>query len=168
MHSARSWQADLAHLRSQVPGESCGEPQLLTTAVTPLLPAHLPSCFTAITAVRLVNGPSPNAGRLEVRMGGYWGTVLYSDHPNAAQVSPPVPSWLAAMPQLSCSRYAYGPVAARFADHLCEPLRTHAVRWLHRCPPVVPVLACRSCAASWARRAARAAEMRTMGRASWA
>lgn len=40
---------------------------LLTTSALPH-PA-------AVTGIRLVGGPNPNAGRLEVKIGGWWGSV---------------------------------------------------------------------------------------------
>lgn len=55
--------------------------ELLTTSALP--------CPAAVTGIRLVGGPNPNAGRLEVKIGGWWGSVcsLKGFNDKAAQVA---------------------------------------------------------------------------------
>lgn len=56
-------------------------------------PAPCPACFTAITAVRLVNGPNANAGQVEVQIGGYWGNVKpIGDQEDEAKVGKGLPA----------------------------------------------------------------------------
>lgn len=62
-------------------------PQRVPAGCPPPPPAALlnrarhatPPLLAAVTDLRLVGGPNPNSGRLELKIGGWWGTVCAND-----------------------------------------------------------------------------------------